>query len=201
MCGSTNTRYEYDGDGNRAAQQAPACTYAYVNDVASALPSVLNENGPDGGIDYVYGLSTISASSPNFEYFYQFDGLWSAINITDPTGAQKANYSYDPWGKMTLPLDPLCTKEKYKFTGEASDSNDALLYLRARYYDPSLGRFLSRDPHPQSAYQPARLNKYQYSLEDPYSSKIHPEEPLSTPVTRPPSHQLSLCRIALPLTH
>ncbi len=144
--GSTNTNYGYDGDGNRVVQQAPAGTYAYVNDVASALPSVLNENGPDGNVDYVYGLSTVSASSPAFEYFYQFDGLGSAINITDPTGAQKANYSYDPWGKMTLPLDPLGTKEKYKFTGEANDPNDGLVYLRARYYDTATGRFLSEDP-------------------------------------------------------
>lgn len=143
--GSANTHYEYDGDGNRIAQQVPAGKYAYVDDVASALPSVVNENGPDGAINYIYGLSTISASSSAFEYFYQFDGLGSAINITDPTGAQKVDYSYDPWGKMTLPLDPLGTKEKYKFTGEASDPNNGLVYLRARYYDSAIGRFISRD--------------------------------------------------------
>ncbi len=163
--GATNTHYAYDGDGNRIAQQVPAGTYTYVNDVASALPSVLDESGPDGNIDYVYGLSRISASSPRFEYFYQFDGLGSAINITNQTGAQRAHYSYDPWGKMALPLDPLRTTEKYKFTGEASDPNDGLIFLRSRYYNPLLGRFIERDPI--GALFGTTRSKYEYSLSNP----------------------------------
>jgi RHS repeat-associated protein len=144
--GTVNTQYQYDGDGNRISQIVPAGSYAYFNDTATAFPVVLSENGPDGSLDYAYGLSMISATSATFQYYYQFDGLGSTINITDPTGAQKANYAYDPWGKLTTPLDPLGTKEKYKFTGEASDPNSGLVFLRARYLDQTIGRFLSRDP-------------------------------------------------------
>jgi RHS repeat-associated protein len=143
--GGVNTQYQYDGDGNRVSQQIPAGTYAYVNDPAAGLPVVLNENGPDGNIDYLYGLSLISATASAFQYYHQFDGIGSTINLTDSTGALKANYSYDPWGKLTLPIDP-APKDKFKFTAEAVDGNAGLLFLRARYYDSTLGRFFSPDP-------------------------------------------------------
>ena len=127
---------------------------------------VLSENGPDGNINYVYGLSMISATASSFQYFHQFDGLGSTINLTDSSGAQKANYSYDPWGKLTVALDPVGTKDKYKFTGEQSDS-DGLVFLRARYYDTSLGHFLSRDQQIHALHNPSAFNKYSYALNNP----------------------------------
>jgi RHS repeat-associated protein len=165
--GAVNTQYQYDGDGNRVTQQVPAGTYKYSNDAASALPVVLNENGPDGTIDYLYGSTLASAMAANFQYYYQFDGIGSAINITDQAGAQKANYAYDPWGKLTLPMDPLGTKEKYKFTGEALDPNDGLLFLRARHYDLSIGRFISRDLIRGSRFTPNHSNAYAYAASNP----------------------------------
>ncbi len=50
--GLVNSAYGYDGDGNRVSQSTRTGTYQYSNDVASALPVVLNEQGPDGNIDY-----------------------------------------------------------------------------------------------------------------------------------------------------
>jgi RHS repeat-associated protein len=165
--GAVDTVYAYDGDGNRVSQQTPAGTYAYVNDTNSSLPTVLNENGPDGVLDYLNGISIISATAAGFQYYHQQDGIGSTINLTDATGVQKANYSYDPWGKLTTPLDPVGSKDKYKFTSEAVDSSSALLFLRARYYDPSVGRFISRDPFPMSLALPRMSNRYQYALSNP----------------------------------
>lgn len=93
-------------DGNRLSQVVPAGTYQYPNDTATSLPVVLNENGPDGNIGYLYGLSMISETSSAFQYFYQSDGVGSAASLTDATGTLKANYAYDPWGKLTTPIDP-----------------------------------------------------------------------------------------------
>jgi RHS repeat-associated protein len=138
------TQYQYDGDGNRVSQQTSAGTYAYVNDMAAPLPVVVNENGPDGNISYAYGPSLISASAAGLQSFYQFDGLGSVTTVTDQAGSPKAGYAYDPWGTQTV-TDPLGTRNKYKFAGEPVDPNTGLTFLRARFYDPSLGRFLSRD--------------------------------------------------------
>jgi RHS repeat-associated protein len=145
--GSAANAFAYDGDGNRVAQLAPKGTYNYVNDVATALPVVLSEQGPDGNITYGYGLGLIEEASSTFNYFYHYDGLGSAIALTDAAGKPQAAYAYDTWGNPLLNIsDSVGTKNKFRFTGEALDPGTGLYYLRARYYDPSVGRFLSKDP-------------------------------------------------------
>lgn len=162
-----NSQYQYDGDGNRVTQTVPAGTYQYFNDTATALPVVLNEAGPDGNIDYLYGQSMISETSSAFQYFYQSDGVGSAASLTDATGMLKASYSYDPWGKLLVPIDPLGTKNKYKFTGEALDPGTALYFLHARNYDVTTARFTERDLLPPSVYVPKFQNAYSYVANDP----------------------------------
>jgi RHS repeat-associated protein len=55
----------------------------------------------------------------------------------------------------------------FKFTGQQLDSETAFYYLRARYYDPSTGRFLTRDPFGGFLVNPQTLNRYPYSVNDP----------------------------------
>lgn len=167
--GGIASQYNYDGDGNRVSQIVPAGSYRYVNDTASPLPAVLNENGPDGNIDYLYGRSMISETSVAFQYFYQSDGLGSAASLTDPSGALKATYAYDPWGKLTTPIDPLGTKNKFKFAGEALDANTGSYFMRARYYDPNSARFTSRDPLLISRLIYPHSSVYQYAYDNPLS--------------------------------
>ena len=171
--GGLNTQYQYDGDGNRIRQQVGTSGYQYLNDTATALPVVLNENGPDGNIDYDYGQALISASSSSFQSFYQFDGLGSVSSVTNQKADLAANYAYDPWGQTKTPvappfgLDTLGSKNKYRFTGEVLDPNDALVFLRARYYDAAVARFISRDPLKGTAAQPTTMNRYIYGLANP----------------------------------
>jgi RHS repeat-associated protein len=53
------------------------------------------------------------------------------------------------------------------YRGEQYDSDLGLYYLRARYYNPATGRFLSRDPLDGNAIDPASLHKYLYAGGDP----------------------------------
>ncbi len=55
---------------------------------------------------------------------------------------------------------------EWSFTGEQNDPN-GLVYLRARYYDPAIGRFVSRDPWPGNVFSPQSLTPYQYVLNSP----------------------------------
>jgi len=165
--GGVAAQYQYDGDGNRIFQQAGASSYQYSLDVSRRNPSVLNENGSDGSIDFQYGLSVLSGSSATFEQFYQADGVGSTADVTDATDTLKASYTYDPWGKLLNPIDALGTKDKFKFAGEALDPQTGLYFLRARYYDPAVGRFISKDPLSGSAGAPATRNRYVYALGNP----------------------------------
>jgi RHS repeat-associated protein len=162
-----NTQYQYDGDGNRVSQQTSAGTYAYVNDTATPLSLVVNENGPDGNISYAYGNSLISASATGLQSFYQFDGLGSVVTVTDGAASQKASYDYEPWGSVIGGADLLGTKNKFRFTGQAVDPGSGLVFLRARYYDPGTGRFIGRDPMLGSSIFPPARNGFQYALSNP----------------------------------
>ena len=120
--GRTNSTFAYDGDGNRISQSVGTGIYNYLNDVATALPVVLQESGPDGNISYAYGLGLISESSTKFDYFYHYDGLGSVIALSNASGKPSAAYVYEPWGNPLLNVsDGVGTKNKFRFTGEALD--------------------------------------------------------------------------------
>lgn len=159
--------FTYDGDGNRITQTTPSGTYDYVNDTAVALPVVLNEKGPDGTIDYGYGLGVLESSSSAFNYFYNLDGLGSVSNLTDATGKVQATYSYDAWGNAVTATGNVSTQNKFRFTGQALDPASGLYFLRARYYDQTAGRLLSEDPFAGSSRLPVTLNRYTYAADNP----------------------------------
>jgi RHS repeat-associated protein len=165
-----NSTFGYDGDGNRISQTNGAGAYNYTNDVGTALPVVLNEQGPDGNITYAYGLGLIEEYSPSFNYFYHYDGLGSVIGMTDGSGKLQAAYTYDPWGNaLSTGADAVGTKNKFRFTGQALDPGTGLYFLRARYYDTAIGRFSGKDPLSGMLNHPVTLNRYLFALNRPTS--------------------------------
>src|SRR5262249_40592585 len=102
-------------------------------------------------------------------FFYQYDGLGSVVGLTDGGGKLLGRYSYDAWGQddLTAPEPQLGTKNKFRFTGEALDPGTGLYYLRARYYDPMLRRFLVPDPVLGPPAHPLSRQKYPYAVSNP----------------------------------
>ena len=76
--------------------------------------------------------------------YYQQDGLGSVTSLSNSAGALAGTYTYDSYGKATTstgtPTNPL------QYTAREFDSETSLLFNRARYFDPSVGRFLNQDP-------------------------------------------------------
>lgn len=97
------------------------------------------------------------------DFYYYFDGLGSVIGLVDPSGNQRAKYSYDPFGSHAteaavngpLPANP------WRWMGGYLDGT-GLYHFGERYYDPNLGRFLQVDPVPEGS-----ANAYEYGLGDP----------------------------------
>jgi RHS repeat-associated protein len=165
--GPKNSLFSYDGDGNRIMQSVASGTYNYANDIAAGLPVVLQESGPDGNITYAYGRGLIEEAAPAFNYFYQYDGLGSVIGLTDAKGIPQGADAYDAWGNTLLSVTDVGTRNKFRYTGEALDPGTGLYFLRARYYDPSVGRFASKDPFLGLSRQPLTLNRFVYGLNQP----------------------------------
>ena len=65
-------------------------------------------------------------------------------SLTDSAGAIVATYVYDSFGNLTASTGTV--ENLYRYTAREFDSETGLYYYRARYYDPSIGRFLNEDP-------------------------------------------------------
>ena len=171
----------YDAFGNRVAKtvNGVATQYLVEDDVnPTGYPQVVEELvGPIGsGVvtrQYTYGLQRISenlspALTGNHTWtpsFYVYDGGGSVRNLTSSAGVITDAYEYDAYGNSFTKVGT--TPNNYLYRGEQYDQDLGLYYLRARYYNPATGRFLSRDPEEGKAKRPASLHKYLYANGDP----------------------------------
>jgi RHS repeat-associated protein len=79
--------------------------------------------------------------------WYCYDGLGSVLAEVDPLGNLTASRKYDVYGLVRWSNGSSTSKHKYVGSlGHTSDDETALIYMRARWMDPSLGRFISEDP-------------------------------------------------------
>ena len=135
---SATTTFAYRGDGLRNSRTTGATTTTFTWDIAGGLPVVL-----DDGARYVYGAGLVSQVSGANSYYYLADGLGSTMKTVDATGAVVNGYTYDIYGKKTSSTGS--QPNEFDFAGQQTDPT-GLQYLRARYYDPETGTFVSREP-------------------------------------------------------
>jgi RHS repeat-associated protein len=163
----------YDAFGNRVAKTVNGVTTKYLveDDVnPTGYPQVLDEltNGV-ATRTYTYGLQRISEnqiiSNVWTPSFYSYDGGGNVRQLTSMAGAVTDTYEYDAFGNKINQTGT--TPNNYLYRGEQYDSDLGLYYLRARYYNPATGRFLSRDPEDGYTNDPASLHKYLYANGDP----------------------------------
>ena len=169
----------YDGFGNRVSKTANGVTTKYLveDDVnPTGLPQVFEES-VTGVVHrtYTYGLQRISedqvinnAWTPSF---YGYDGFGTVRQLTNLAGIVTDTYNYDAFGNLLNSTGT--TPNNYLYRGEQYDPDLGLYYLRARYYNPQTGRFLSRDPEAGKPVAPSTLHKYLYAGGDPIN-KIDP---------------------------
>jgi RHS repeat-associated protein len=76
--------------------------------------------------------------------YYEQDGLGSVTSLSNAAGALAQTYAFDSFGKQTASSGSLTNP--FQYAGRELDSETGLYYMRARYFDPQAGRFLSEDP-------------------------------------------------------
>lgn len=159
--GGTTSSYVYDGDGKRVSKTVGGSTTSYVYDPNRSLPAVLD----DGTRKYVWGQGLAYAVEGTSVLVYHTDGLDSVRALTDGSDQVVQTYRTDEYGVPTESNGAL--DQPFGYTGEQRDPEAGLSYLRARYYDPATGRFLSRDPVTGLAAVPQTLNGYPYVVNNP----------------------------------
>lgn len=123
---------------------------------------------PAGRLLYLIDAATRKAS------YYHFDRVGSTLALTDATGAVTDAYAYSPYGQMLRQTggnpQPFTFIGRYGVRREGS----ALYQMRARYYSPATGSFLTRDPLRPRPEDIHALNPYHYAAGDPLRA-VDPE--------------------------
>ena len=178
--------YGYDGLGARVSRREYRMVFGkmveneveyYVNDITGPLEQVLQTFGEDGvKSTFLYGMNRVACFDRlGRPHYYPYDGLGSVIGMADGRGIPEAFYSYDEFGVPTPATEALLLAARigdglantYAFTGEDYDASTDLLYLRARYYKPEVGRFITRDDFAGFPMLPISQNLYAYCHNSP----------------------------------
>ena len=165
VAGVTET-YTYDGDGVRFSRQVGAGPRHPLRQ-RSSTPGCRSRSTTAPASTSGATASPTPCPARRLEV-YHADRLGSVRAITDATGAVTATYRTDEFGLPTATTGT--TTQPFTFTGEPRDAT-GLTYLRARYYDPTLGRFMSRDRGQDFLGSPGSLNSYVYVESNPTTSR------------------------------
>lgn len=118
----------------------------------------------DGTSTYLYGNGRIAQMAGVDSAYFLGDALGSVRQLTDASGAVTLTKSYGPYGEIMVSTG--IGVSAYGYTGEWNSSTN-LLYLRARFYNNSIGRFMTRDTWQGADNLPASFNKWVYGLGNP----------------------------------
>ena len=172
---SNTVHVKYDPDGNRIYKSSTLTgTRKYIIDPVGKLSTILLEiDTSDSSIakTYIYANEQVIAqhngdTSAN-RYFCLADRIGSIRQVVDVNGNVVARYTFDPFGEAFATEVHEFITNAFRFTGQYFDAETGQYYMRARQYDPSIGRFTTRDPVTGNFKDPMSLHPYLYCMNDP----------------------------------
>jgi RHS repeat-associated protein len=105
--------------------------------------------GFGGGIGSIISMTTpkdITAEKVKYKsVYFHYDGLGNVVNISGKNGNQNGKYVYDAFGNILREQGAWSEDNPYRFSTKEHDSTD-LVFFGARYYNPQLGRWITKDP-------------------------------------------------------
>jgi RHS repeat-associated protein len=160
----------FDALGRRIRRVSADGIIDYVWNDALRLPSIAIERR--SGNDFRYFLHAPSGkllysidASADSRRFYHFDEMGNTLFLTDDAGSIAASYAYTPYGQLRASTGGLDNSFTWQGQNGIMNEGNGLYYIRTRFYDADMGRFLVRDPN--NALGPRQLNPYQYALGNP----------------------------------
>ena len=155
MQNGKTSSYTYNGDGLRMSKTINGVKTSHIWDGTNIAADVSGSTVTK----YIRGLQLISSKKGSNENFYTYNGHGDVIQLTNGTGAITKQYSYDAFGVETDKADN--DTNPFRYCGEYYDTETDSIYLRARYYRPTAGRFITEDPIRDG------LNWYSYCRNNP----------------------------------
>lgn len=161
----TVAEYVYDHTGQRVAQKvyAPGSSTATI----TAYVGTVYEEKAGEPIKYIYagGERVAQVSRGGGTVYFHGDHQGSLSSVTNGAGQKVYTANYHPFGDTAQSVG--AKRTEWGYTGQKRDSATGLYYYNARYYDPTMGRFITPDTIVQDPYDPQYLNRYAYCRNNP----------------------------------
>jgi RHS repeat-associated protein len=167
----TSVEYTYNGDDLRTRKVVKSSGNNHALETTNFLydrQHVILETDATGTVKarYVRGINyTAQVNGTEDPSYFLFNGHGDTVQTVTPTGDIQNQYDYDIFGNPTLTIETAACSIRY--AGEYLDNETGLYYLRARYYDPYTGRFISEDSYWGEDTNPLSLNLYTYAYNNP----------------------------------
>ena len=156
--------FTYDAEGLRTGKTVNGEKTIYVWDGEQ----VVMELSKGGAVQkrYIRGNDLVYADKgENTEKtYYVTDMHGNVVQLLDESGNVTKTYEYDSFGNEVKPEKK--DENPYRYCGEYYDKETEEVYLRARYYEPGVGRFITRDTYTGESDEPLSLHLYTYCEND-----------------------------------
>ncbi|GGI45787.1 hypothetical protein GCM10008018_13870 [Paenibacillus marchantiophytorum] len=164
--GTITTSFAYAPNNLRYKKTSGTQTVQYQY---NANGQVISESDGNNTVkaNYIRGdrLLAKKETSTSKMYYYLYNGHGDVVQIVDANGTTVNQYQYDEWGNIVNKTEGI--SNSFKYAGEQYDDETGLYYLRARFYDPSVGRFINEDSYEGQINNPLSLNLYTYVENNP----------------------------------
>ncbi len=144
---TNEVRYVYDGNvviQERDANNLPQVTYTRGNDLSGRLAGAGGIGGLLARTDNPSSL--INPPSSSAHVYYHADGNGNVTCLINSNQVVVARYQYDPFGNLLGLSGSMAEANLYRFSSKELHANSGLVYYLYRYYEPSLQRWVNRDP-------------------------------------------------------
>ena len=167
-----DTKYFYNAENKRTAVEDNGEITRFVVIPHTALDQVLMETDSNENPTayYVYGKGLISKGNASGDNsYYHYDRRGSTVALTNDSGEVTDTYTYDIYGEQLTKEGE--TPNRFLYNGKygVQTDNNGLYYMRARYYNPEIKRFINRDVIQGSILESQTFNRYSYVNGNPIS--------------------------------
>lgn len=162
-------RYSYDPEGlfyERTDENGQKTRYYYLNSQLIAEGLVTSSGTATLKTRYVYGHDiAFQMNASGEKAYYLLNGHGDVVELRTAQGQLLNEYEYDIWGNPKYTYET--RHNLFRYSGEYWDDFTGLQYLRARWYDPSIARFITEDTYEGELTNPLSLNLYTYVYNNP----------------------------------
>ena len=166
-----NNSYTYDMDGLRLTKTVGSVEHKYVWQGSKLVAEYFGGTEfeffyDENGAPYAFSYKATASATPVM-YYYVTNLQGDVVSILNASGTSVAEYSYNAWGKVLSATGTMAAINPIRYRGYYFDSDSGLYYLKSRYYDPNLQRFINSDDIASTGQGFIGTNTFAYCLNNP----------------------------------